>query len=123
MTRIPTKLQPWFEARRRFKLSHAHTQMARELGMNPRKLGSLANERLEPWKLPLPEFIAQCYRKRFGRSRPEHARSLEEVVQAEERRRKEKKERRAEKMRISTESLQSAGPVDGLASAAHGPDP
>ena len=23
------------EARRRFKLSHAHTQMARELGMNP----------------------------------------------------------------------------------------
>src|ERR1700758_2495734 len=28
MTRIPTKLKPWFEARRRFKLSHAHTQMA-----------------------------------------------------------------------------------------------
>src|SRR6202022_786379 len=43
MTRIPTKLKPWFEARRRFKLSHAHTQMARELGMNPRKLGSLAD--------------------------------------------------------------------------------
>ena len=39
MKRIPTKLKPWFEARRRFKLSHAHTQMARELGMNPRKLG------------------------------------------------------------------------------------
>jgi hypothetical protein len=29
-------LVPWFEARKRFKLSHAQTQMARELGMNPR---------------------------------------------------------------------------------------
>jgi hypothetical protein len=41
MKRIPAKLKPWFEARKRFKLSHAHTQMARELGMNPRKFGSL----------------------------------------------------------------------------------
>src|ERR1700693_5623593 len=98
MTRIPTKLKPWFEARRRFKLSHAHTQMARELGMNTRKLGSLANEGREPWKLPLREFIAECYRKSFGRSQPHHVRSLEEVVQAEETRRKEKKARKAEKM-------------------------
>jgi hypothetical protein len=66
MLRIPAKLQPWFEARRRFKLSNAQTQMARELGMNPRKLGSLANERQESWKRPLPEFIVECYRKRFG---------------------------------------------------------
>jgi hypothetical protein len=28
--------------------------MARELGMNPRKLGSLADGGQEPWKLPLP---------------------------------------------------------------------
>ena len=122
MTRIPTKLQPWFEARRRFKLSHAQTQMARELGMNPRKLGSLANEGQEPWKLPLPEFVAECYRKRFGRSRPQHVRSLEEVVKAEETRRKEKKVRRAEKMRISTGSVQSSGPAEGPASASHVPD-
>ena len=98
MKRIPTKLQPWFEARRRFKLSHAHTQMARELGMNPRKLGSLANEGQEPWKLPLPEFIAECYLKSVGRLQPQHVRSLEEVVQAEKTRRKEKKARKAEKM-------------------------
>jgi hypothetical protein len=87
MTKIPTKLQPWFEARKRFKLSHAQVQMARELGLNPRKLGSLANERQEPWKLPLPDFIVQCYRKKFGRSEPEKVRSLEEVIQAEERKR------------------------------------
>jgi hypothetical protein len=114
MTRIPTKLKPWFEARRRFKLSHAHTQMARELGMNPRKLGSLADGRREPSKLPLPEFIVECYRKRFGRSEPEHVRSLEEVVQAEERRRKEKQARKAEKMVIPAGSAPSAVPADGV---------
>jgi hypothetical protein len=114
MTRIPTKLKPWFEARRRFKLSHAHTQMARELGMNPRKLGSLAGGGQEPWKLPLPEFIVECYRKSFGRSEPEHVRSLEEVVQAEERRRKEKQARKAEEMVIPAGSAQSAVPADGF---------
>jgi hypothetical protein len=72
--------------------------MARELGMNPRKLGSLTNERQEPWKLPLPEFIAKCYRKRLGRSEPEHVRSLEEVVEADEKRRKERQARKAAKM-------------------------
>jgi alpha-ketoglutarate-dependent 2,4-dichlorophenoxyacetate dioxygenase len=54
---IPPHLQPWIEARRRFHLSHAHVQMARELGMNPKKLGKLNNHDQEPWKLPLREFI------------------------------------------------------------------
>ena len=40
--RIPS-LQPWIDARRRFHLSHEHVQMARELGMNPKKLGKLDN--------------------------------------------------------------------------------
>ena len=114
MTPIPAKLKPWFEARRRFKLSHAHTQMARELGMNPRKLGSFAGGRQEPWKLPLPEFIVKCYRKRVGRSEPEHVRSLEEVVQAEEKRRKERPARNAEKMVIPAGSAQSTVPADDL---------
>ena len=95
--------------------------MARELGMNPRKLGSLTDGGLEPWKLPLPEFIVECYRKSFGRSEPEHVRSLEEVVQAEERRRKEKQARKAEKMVIPAGSAESTVPVDGLASASRRP--
>src|ERR1700738_2175626 len=83
--------QKWVQA-------FAQTQMARELGMNPRKLGVLARGRQEPWKLPLPEFIGKCYRKSFGRSEPEHVKSLEEVVQAEERRRKEKQARKAKQI-------------------------
>ena len=33
------KLQTWIDARKCHHLSHAHVQMARELGMNPKKLG------------------------------------------------------------------------------------
>ena len=97
MKGIPPRLQPWFEARKRFKLSHAHVQMARELGMNPKKLGSLANAHQEPWKIPLPNFIAQCYRKSFGRSEPEHVCTLEELLKADDSRRTRKRERKAER--------------------------
>jgi hypothetical protein len=91
---IPSKFQPWFEARQRFRLSHAHIQMARELGLNPRKFGSLANEQQEPWKRPLAEFIAHCYCKRFGRTTPEHVQSLEDVVKRAEGRRSERRARK-----------------------------
>jgi hypothetical protein len=37
------KLQAWIEARKRHRLSDAYVQMARELGMNPTKLGGLEN--------------------------------------------------------------------------------
>lgn len=45
--------------------------MALELGLNPRKLGKLANHRQESWKSPLPQFIEDLYRNRFGRERPQ----------------------------------------------------
>lgn len=96
MKKSPTKLQPWFDARQRFKLSHAHIQMAREMGMNPKKFGSLANHTQEPWKVPLPEFIAQCYRKRFGRSQPENVRTLEQVIEADDLRRRQKQLRKSQ---------------------------
>ena len=75
---IAAKLKPWIEARQRYRLSHAQVQMARELGMNPKKLGKIANHRQEPWKLPLPQFIEQCYEKQFGVERPKDVRSIEE---------------------------------------------
>jgi hypothetical protein len=53
--KLSPNLQDWIAARRRFRLSHAHVQMARELGMNPRKLGKLDNHDQEPWKAPLPQ--------------------------------------------------------------------
>jgi len=38
----------WIEAKKKFRLSSMHTQMARELGMNPMKFGGLANHKQEP---------------------------------------------------------------------------
>ena|SRR6266571_3444130 len=75
--RLSPNLQVWIEARKRFHLSHAQVQMARELGMNPRKLGKLDNHDQEPWKAPLPQFIEHLYFKRFRRQRPEVVMSIE----------------------------------------------
>jgi hypothetical protein len=70
------KLQPWIQARRKHGLSHEHIQMARELGMNPKKFGKIDNHRREPRKAPLPIFIESLYFKRFGRERPEVVRTI-----------------------------------------------
>jgi len=67
----------WIVARQRHRLSDAHVQMARELGMNPKRLGKKDNHDQEPWKLPLPEFVEHLYLKRFGRERPEAVVSVE----------------------------------------------
>jgi len=45
--------------------------MARELGMNPRKFGSLANHKQEKWKAPLADFIEELYFKRFRKEKPD----------------------------------------------------
>ena len=65
------KLQAWIDARKRHRLSDAQVQMARELGMNPAKLGKLDNHKQEPWKLPLPQFIEELYFKRRGKTAPD----------------------------------------------------
>ena len=80
---VPQKLKRWIAARATYNLSHMQIQMARELGMNPEKFGSLANHKQEPWKLPLPEFIEECYARRFGRDAPEDCRSIEQKLVAE----------------------------------------
>jgi len=92
--RIPEDMQRWIDARKRFHLSHAQVQMARELGMNPRKLGSLDNHKQEPWKAPLPVFIEQIYLKRFGKTQPDRVISIEKRAQEMATRKAEKPERR-----------------------------
>jgi hypothetical protein len=65
------KNKKWIEAKKKFRLSDMHIQMARELGMNPKKFGSLANHKQERWKAPLPEFIEDLYYKRFKKDQPD----------------------------------------------------
>ena len=85
------KHQPWVDAQRRFHLSHAQVQMARELGLNPKRLGEKANHKQEPGKLQLPEFIEELYEKRFGKTQPDNVRSLEQIV-------KDKKQKQVERI-------------------------
>ncbi|WP_394842297.1 hypothetical protein LZC95_35145 [Pendulispora brunnea] len=97
--KLNPKLQEWVTARQRHHLSHAHVQMARELGMNPAKLGKLDNHRQEPWKAPLPQFIEDLYEKRFGKRRPDVVTTIEAraraVASKEAARKVEKSARRA----------------------------
>jgi len=101
--RIPDKYQIWIDVRKRYHLSDVHIQMARELGMNPKKFGKIANEEQEPWKAPLPAFIERIYFKRFGRERPVDVKSIEEVLRSKE----IKKEERRIRKQPERKSLQS----------------
>lgn len=69
--------------------------MARELGLNPAKLGKLDNHRQEAWKAPLAQFIENLDTKRFGGERPEVVTSIEEIARGAACRRDERTTRRA----------------------------
>jgi hypothetical protein len=71
--------------------------MARELGMNPKKLGKKDNHKQEPWKMPLPEFIEHLYFKRFGRERPEVVMSIEDRASLLERKKAARREAKQQK--------------------------
>ena len=94
---INDKLQIWIDARKRHRLSHAQVQMARELGMNPKRLGKKDNHTQEPWKMPLPEFIEHLYFKRFGRERPEVVMSIADRAKREEKKKAARRETRRKK--------------------------
>ncbi len=92
---IPNKLMPWIEARKKYRLSHAQIQMARELGLNPKKFGSFSNSKQQPWKLPLPEFIEEIYFKHFKKIVPDNVKSIEQMVKDKARKKAESKARKA----------------------------
>ena len=113
--KLDPKLQAWVEARRHH-LSHAHVQMARELGMNPKKLGKLDNHDQEPWKAPLPLFIEQLYFKSFGKTAPDEVLSIEQI--AKRIRQKKEAQRAAKLVRRAAAAAQGAStiPVTGARS-------
>ncbi len=110
---LSSKYQPWVDARSRFHLTDAHIQMARELGMNPKKLGGIANHRQERWKVPVSDFIEDLYFKQFGRTRPDSVRSVEEMIQEKRRKKAERKAgRQQDNGSKQTGSANSGGSVD-----------
>lgn len=106
--RIPHKYHPWIAARNQFKLSHAHIQMARELGLNPKRFKNYADRKGKPWKLPLPEFISELYQEKFGRSSPETVRTIEQMAADHLAKRAAKKLAKLEDSHITFASLPSS---------------
>ena len=70
--------------------------MAREIGLNPKKLGKLANHKQQPWKEPLPDYIVTLYHKHFGKEWPDTVLSVEQLVEDKRRRKAERKARKRE---------------------------
>ena len=58
--------EAWRNAKEICQLNAQQVEMARALGMNPKKLPRLRPSPQQRWKLPVGEFIEACYRKRFG---------------------------------------------------------
>jgi hypothetical protein len=58
--------EAWTKAKTVCRLTARQVEMARALGMNPRKLPSLRPSPQQHWKLPVGESIEDRYWKRFG---------------------------------------------------------
>ena len=89
-------LEKWMVAQKRHRLSDKQVQMARELGLNPDKLGKIDNHKQEPWKAPLPQFIEHIYFKRFKREEPETVKPLKQILKEMEFKKKLQKEKKEE---------------------------
>ena len=112
--KLDPKLQAWVAARQRHRLSHAHVQMVRELGLNPARLGKIDNHDQEPWKVPLPEFIESLYEKRFGQDRPGKVCSIEALSR--------ERARKAQARREAKAARRLARKTEGEAPASNGED-
>ncbi len=94
--RIPNKFKPWIAVRKKFNLSHAHIQMARELGMDLKRIRQPAKPDMnEPGRLPLNKYIEKLYLERFDKTEPDVVTTMEELA-AEHLVRRETKKRAKE---------------------------
>ena len=69
MTKKPKKKpsDPWAEAKKKCRLNQEEVEMAKKLGLNPRKLiANNASVKQEQWKEPVREWIRKIYQKSFG---------------------------------------------------------
>lgn len=60
--------EAWARAKKLCRLSSRHVEMAKKLGLNPQKLPGLRPSPSQRWKLPVADFIEECFAKRFGKA-------------------------------------------------------
>ena len=94
--KLPEKFQVWVDIRKKYHLSHMHIQMAREMGLNPKKFSGLANNNQQDWKDPLPKYLVTLYTKRFSKAQPDEVLSIEKLYQAQQEKKQQKKQAKSE---------------------------
>jgi len=99
--KLPEKLQLWVDVRKKHHLSHMQIQMARELGLNPKKFGRLDNHQQETWKEPLPKYIETLYYKQISKVPPAEVKSIENLYKAQQQKKQDKKQ--AKLLTVTTE--------------------
>jgi hypothetical protein len=106
MKETADQLQSWVKVKRQGALTDAHVQMARELGMNPRRLTeseSIAQGLTQP---SLRQRIENLYLKRFKRPLPDAVAPLRQLLHdARARERAEAHERRRRKRQTEKDHL------------------
>ena len=100
-------LEQWLTAKKKFHLSDTQVAMARELGLNPKKFGSLDNHQQEIWKAPLPQFIENIYFKRFKRQLPLQVISIEAQMKNNKVKAAKKKAEKAKRRAIAEKDKQT----------------
>lgn len=96
------KVQVWIDARKRHHLSHAQVQMARELGLNPKKFGKMDNRDQEPWKMPLGQYIEHLYFKHFRKEGPDVVLSIEKKARSQKEKKARKRQAKLQGRQIET---------------------
>ena len=91
---MASNIEKWIVAQKKHRISDKHVQMARELGLNPDKLGKIDNHQNEGWKVPIAQFIEDIYLKQFKKSEPDTIRSLDQILKDTQRKKDEKKEKK-----------------------------
>jgi len=114
--RIANKFLPWIEARKKHRLTHLQVHMARELGLNPRRMGGYAGNENAPGRLALGEFIEALYCKRFRKARPDVVQTIEQLAESHEQKRAERKT--AKLAQAAASSVGQSVPDDPQCSAA-----
>ena len=95
-----SQIEKWITAQKKHRLSDTHVQMARELGLNPDKLGKIDNHRQETWKAPLPQFIEDIYFKHFKKERPDAVKPLKQILNELEAKKEAKEKAKEERCRL-----------------------
>ena len=79
LKQMADRLQVWVKVKRQCALTDAHVRMARELGMNPKRLIAAARTAAGQTQAPLAQRIEDLYLRRFRRTAPDWVMPLRQL--------------------------------------------